>query len=670
MANLPELPDDAKNRIQNARRLTQTIIPHARIHLGRAAEAQNRLSNIDSDVSNQVEISGLQEEKDSSFGCAVMCIRSATQQYFDICAWQYWEFLDSKAPPFIRLLPILSLEAENDIAFPELIGTIRETCNEKTIEWTRRVNQGSKKAEAGMQYAQEMHEVLADFRFQITRSPDRRMELLERLACDLAGVHLREVLPQVTSQSKYVQFTEKVGWAKVFIAEPLTHFLQGEDYSTARRFIDAECERLMGVAAKQARTPEIDNRDRHYPQSGESKSKPDACAPVRTAVCPTIVPGARSQAPKIFLSELEAKTWQELCPFANESASVLSNVTFRDQGWNTRVPVRSLSDYSPAPAFTGSLDDLLPRNMKQFPELPDLEGALDDLFAGRTPEIGCSLDEDWQFGRIQIPPMARSGLINLVSEGGFPGVAFSFVRMLEQSFNNISPEHSAMAVSDFWQSWEVCKHLADFCYELGRSITATLVVGDRSRSEEEARKAYIFIRTQLAAFAQSAAHNVCSNQDFSMGQTPSSNDGMYISPIRALLRETVLEQARREAKRSLDAYEARLVPNPDTHPANPLTTPLSAGPAVERETSQHDFEPVSRSEFVEPEADQSRKGDRALLAGKRAVRFATAEKYLGVTDRHRQRLIKMGCLVVEGQGQNKKITTESLRSYLPPENPT
>lgn len=66
---------------------------------------------------------------------------------------------------------------------------------------------------------------------------------------------------------------------------------------------------------------------------------------------------------------------------------------------------------------------------------------------------------------------------------------------------------------------------------------------------------------------------------------------------------------------------------------------------------------------------KARKGDAALLQGKRSVSFATAEEYLGISERQRQKLMNSGALTVEGQGQNRKITTESLKKYLPPEIP-
>ena len=66
---------------------------------------------------------------------------------------------------------------------------------------------------------------------------------------------------------------------------------------------------------------------------------------------------------------------------------------------------------------------------------------------------------------------------------------------------------------------------------------------------------------------------------------------------------------------------------------------------------------------------KSGKGDGRLLGDKRLITFKTAERYLGIRDRQRQKLIKIGVLRVEGQGLNRKITADSLKTYLPPEIP-
>jgi hypothetical protein len=66
---------------------------------------------------------------------------------------------------------------------------------------------------------------------------------------------------------------------------------------------------------------------------------------------------------------------------------------------------------------------------------------------------------------------------------------------------------------------------------------------------------------------------------------------------------------------------------------------------------------------------KARKGDATLLGQKQFVSFKTAEQYLGISERQRQKLMNSGALKYEGQGLNRKITTESLKAYLPPETP-
>jgi hypothetical protein len=104
----------------------------------------------------------------------------------------------------------------------------------------------------------------------------------------------------------------------------------------------------------------------------------------------------------------------------------------------------------------------------------------------------------------------------------------------------------------------------------------------------------------------------------------------------------------------------------------PTTTGQSAGdgrgPAVEN-TGALPADSGAPRQNIKLRPGKERKGDASLLAGKRAVNFRTAEQYLGLTERQRQNLVKDHVLVVEGKGQNKKITTDSLRAYLPPENP-
>lgn len=69
----------------------------------------------------------------------------------------------------------------------------------------------------------------------------------------------------------------------------------------------------------------------------------------------------------------------------------------------------------------------------------------------------------------------------------------------------------------------------------------------------------------------------------------------------------------------------------------------------------------------EVSANNYRKADPALVDGKEFVSFKTAELYLGIKERQRQELMKSGALATTGGGSNRKITTESLVLYLPPD---
>jgi hypothetical protein len=72
---------------------------------------------------------------------------------------------------------------------------------------------------------------------------------------------------------------------------------------------------------------------------------------------------------------------------------------------------------------------------------------------------------------------------------------------------------------------------------------------------------------------------------------------------------------------------------------------------------------------IKDQRPKSREGDPTLLGDKRLVSFKTAEEYLGISDRQRLNLTKSRELKIEGKGQYKQITTDSLRAYRPPENP-
>jgi hypothetical protein len=90
-------------------------------------------------------------------------------------------------------------------------------------------------------------------------------------------------------------------------------------------------------------------------------------------------------------------------------------------------------------------------------------------------------------------------------------------------------------------------------------------------------------------------------------------------------------------------------------------TPIPSDDSVIEHQHNHEAEPT------QPEyAKHPHKGDPAILFGKSAINFVSAEQYLGITERRRQQLLKQGVLERAGKGRNRLITVRSLVAFLPP----
>jgi hypothetical protein len=132
-----------------------------------------------------------------------------------------------------------------------------------------------------------------------------------------------------------------------------------------------------------------------------------------------------------------------------------------------------------------------------------------------------------------------------------------------------------------------------------------------------------------------------------------------------------------ESYKNVAAADLRELPGAQVAPATPTgrdgsPPPQSHGPTAPPapdNTGGAAAVDVSRQAGGQRTTPNTRKGDGTLLDQKRLVSFGTAEQYLGISERQRQKLINSGALKVEGQGQNRKITAESLKAYLPPEIP-
>ena len=302
----------------------------------------------------------------------------------------------------------------------------------------------------------------------------------------------------------------------------------------------------------------------------------------------------------------------------------------RDQGWWGPVPVLSLRDF-PGLACQGSFKDFLPLESIGTISRRPIRKQIKRLLTGRKADPICTLGDDWRFSDIE---RVANRLVGHEFEGrlhdSIAEILCKATYDLEESLIRIHREISCEALSFFWQSWDVQRHLAEFVGEITDSGEALRLSGANSTALSAANEAWRFVCEQLSAYAYHLSGYIC---------------------------ETVTPTVQGEI----------------------AGTPEPQGPAVETRGIDSSSQ-VSDSILHEHRAGETergsrertrrvRKGDLRPLEGKRVVSFSTAQDYLGISERQRQKLVEKGVLNVEGGGHNKKITTESLMRYLPPENP-
>jgi hypothetical protein len=173
----------------------------------------------------------------------------------------------------------------------------------------------------------------------------------------------------------------------------------------------------------------------------------------------------------------------------------------RDRGWQDPVPIRRFASYSGAKC-SHTLRDFLPVDavgpMPAFNYDEEIDRALD----GRFGDYTCCLDEDWRFGETEADAWRRVGHeYNGRLHSSIGEIVVRAVHDLEAAFERSHPDAPCQAVADFWCSWQVQRHIADFCARLAASDTARLLAGNACDAAEQAERTRVHIYRQLASFA-------------------------------------------------------------------------------------------------------------------------------------------------------------------------
>ena len=228
------------------------------------------------------------------------------------------------------------------------------------------------------------------------------------------------------------------------------------------------------------------------------------------AVCPPVEITQAVDGPQSFDTETEAKavpaqpTEPQAFETEDQALAFLDGLDDlgaqrRGSGWRI-VPVRGLNEH-PGPPCRRSVEEVLKSlparrdrlRSESYPEdqVPDDVSDLWDLQIEETLADETFLAPDWRFNEVSTRASWRQGHKSL--DRGTVAEAISRVVLdLEGSMRGIHPNASAGAVADFWESWQVQRHLA-------RILTRHL----QRRPEEESQVSLAFrkIRVSLLDFA-------------------------------------------------------------------------------------------------------------------------------------------------------------------------
>jgi hypothetical protein len=179
------------------------------------------------------------------------------------------------------------------------------------------------------------------------------------------------------------------------------------------------------------------------------------------------------------------------------------------------VPVVTLRDYSGEPCTRIVRTGELALERMGTLTVPDSDAELGDILKSAwtmdpakhqlSDDFTCCLGEGWRFDEVEHDAKRRDACrYSGTSQTGIENRIVLAVHDLERAFQRHHPKAPCAAVADFWRSWQVQQHIAEFCGTLAKSPTAAALIGkiDAAEQVEHARR-YVYRR--LAVFAHEAS---------------------------------------------------------------------------------------------------------------------------------------------------------------------
>jgi len=183
------------------------------------------------------------------------------------------------------------------------------------------------------------------------------------------------------------------------------------------------------------------------------------------AACPRAADAHSSEPPRPFKTERGARRF--LNTKIRHSAGGRFNFARSDKGW-LALPISSgvITGSKPARTF----QEFLPTTAVAVSDPPTMEGLLQRVLDDRLAEPSCSLGEEWRFADIERDAWKRVGH---AYEGrkhtSVDELVVKAVHDLENSLFAVHPNAGTASVASFFGSWQVWRHVSDFCEQISKS---------------------------------------------------------------------------------------------------------------------------------------------------------------------------------------------------------
>ena len=192
------------------------------------------------------------------------------------------------------------------------------------------------------------------------------------------------------------------------------------------------------------------------------------------AACPRASDIQNSNTPRLFKTQRAAK--QFLNSKAKHPAGGHFDYKRSSKGW-LAMPVSAAVVEGPKPVQT--FREFWPATAVEVSDPPTMEAMIELAFADRIPEPSCYLGKDWRFEEIERNAWQRVGhAYEGRKHSSVDEVVVKAVYDLEASLFALHPQAGAASAAQFFGSWQVWRHIADFGQQIGKSKLIRRLPGD------------------------------------------------------------------------------------------------------------------------------------------------------------------------------------------------